>query len=63
MNARALYRLIGDRIPGTLAICRFDQAAPSVWCDPCSTRSVDSENYVRGQRLLLERLAALKEPG
>jgi hypothetical protein len=56
MNARALYRLLFERIPGTCAICRLDHAGASVWHTGCGTQTEDVENYEKGKALLLSIL-------
>ena len=39
LKARELFRLIFERIPTTQAICGRENAAPSVWWDPCGERN------------------------
>lgn len=53
MKARELYRLVFERIPSTLDICRFDSPAPSVWWDACGSRTTNNENYKKGREMLL----------
>ncbi|MHB0936877.1 MAG: hypothetical protein ACYDCO_19185 [Armatimonadota bacterium] len=52
LPARDLFRLIFERIPGTLAICKLDHRAPSVWGDPCGKETQDVEAYEQGKQQL-----------
>ena len=54
MNARELYRLIFERIPSTVDICRLDSPTPSVWWDGCGSRTTNAENYARGREMLMK---------
>jgi len=54
MNARELYKLIFERIPSTVDICRFDSPNPSVWRDGCGDRTTNSENYEKGREMLMK---------
>lgn len=56
LKARDLYKLIFERIPGTLAICRIDQAKPSIWWTGCGAATADSEGYKKGRELLMAEL-------
>ena len=56
VNARDLYRLILERIPGTLEFCRIEHSKPSIWWTGCGSATVDSENYEKGRRLLAAEL-------
>ena len=58
MQARALFRLIFERIPTTQEICGRDNAAPSVWWDPCGekNRTQGDSNYEKGKAELMEKL-------
>jgi hypothetical protein len=56
-KAAPLFRLIFDRIPTTLDICRLDSPVPSVWWDGCGARTVGNENYEKGMRMLLNHPA------
>ncbi len=62
MKAGELYRLIFERIPTTLDVCRFDSAAPSVWWDGCGARTTNNPNYARGREILMAELAPSDEP-
>jgi hypothetical protein len=53
MRAKDLYRLILERIPSTLDICRFDSLTPSVWWDGCGARTTDNESYQKGREALM----------
>ncbi|MBM3235171.1 hypothetical protein FJZ31_02610 [Candidatus Poribacteria bacterium] len=52
MNARELYKLIFEKIPSTLDICRLDSPNPSVWWDGCGARTTNNENYEKGREML-----------
>lgn len=56
LPARNLFRLIFDRIPGTLQVDKLDHAAPSVWGDPCGAETTDAEAYAHGKALLMAAL-------
>jgi hypothetical protein len=56
LKARDLYRLIFERISGTLEICRLDHARPSVWWSGCGAATTNSENYEKGRKLLMAQL-------
>ena len=56
VNARELYRLIFERIPDTIGICRFDAPELSVWKDGCGSTACSSENYDKGRAELMEEL-------
>lgn len=56
LPARDLFRLMFERIPGTLAICKLDHRAPSVWGDPCGKETQDVEAYEQGKQLLMAAL-------
>lgn len=53
MKARELFKLIFERIPSTLEICRFDSPNPSVWWDDCGARITDNESYHKGREALM----------
>jgi len=53
LKARDLYKLIFERIPGTLEICRLDHAKPSVWWSGCGSATADSESYDKGRKTLM----------
>ncbi len=56
LNARELYKLLLDRIPGTLEMCRIEHSRPSVWWTGCGVATADSENYAKGRTQLLALL-------
>ncbi len=51
--ARELFRLIFERLPGTLDICRLEPAKPSVWWDGCGAPAENSESYDKGKQQLI----------
>lgn len=53
MRARDFYRLVFERIPSTLDICRFDSTNPSVWWDGCGARTTNNESYQKGREMLM----------
>ena len=53
LKARDLYKLIFERIPGTLAICRIEHSEPSVWWTNCGAAAADSESYAKGRKMLI----------
>lgn len=56
IKAGELYRLILERIPGTLAMCRIEHERPSVWWTGCGAETVDSEHYEKGRQMLMQEL-------
>ncbi|MBC7289103.1 MAG: hypothetical protein H5T86_13910 [Armatimonadetes bacterium] len=60
LNGQELFRLILARIPSTVPVCHFplgaQEDALSVWTDGCGRREVNSPNYEKGRKELLERL-------
>lgn len=54
--ARALYRQLLERVPGTRAICRIEHGRPSVWWTGCGALPKDNPNYRRGRKALLKQL-------
>jgi hypothetical protein len=58
MPARALFRLIFQKIPSTQAVCKRDHLSPSVWWDGCgeSNAKAGNANYEKGRRELIEKL-------
>ena len=56
LNALDLYRLIFERISGTLDICRIECPRLSVWWDPCAHAAANSETYEKGKQLLLAEM-------
>lgn len=60
INGQELYRLIFQRIPNTLAVCRFplgaQEDARSVWTDGCGQREVNNPNYEKGRKELMALL-------
>jgi len=57
MNARELYRLIFERIPSTVEICRFEAPELSVWRDSCGSMACSSESYGKGRAELMVEFA------
>jgi hypothetical protein len=53
LKARDLYKLIFERIPGTLEICRIEQPKPSVWWTGCGAATANSESYDKGRKMLM----------
>jgi hypothetical protein len=58
MKARELYRLIFEKIPTTMDICRRDNPCPSVWWDGCGEQNLTkgNPNYEKGRKELMEKL-------
>lgn len=58
MNAKALYKLIFERIPKTGGVCALDsRIAPlSVWRDSCGTSPAPCPNYEKGREMLMQEL-------
>ncbi len=59
MKAKALFRLILDKIPSTQGICKREgNASPCVWWDGCGESNVTkgNANYEKGRKELLEKL-------
>ncbi len=57
MPARALYRLIFERIPSTAEVCKREgSVSPCCWWDGCGESNVTagSANYEQGRRELME---------
>ena len=54
MKARDLYKLIFERIPSTLDVCRFDSPTPSVWWDPCGAMTTNKPEYEKGREMLMK---------
>ncbi len=54
VKARELYKLIFERIPDTLGICRFDNPDPSVWRDGCGSMEHSNESYDKGRKALMK---------
>lgn len=59
MNARALYKLIFERIPKTGGICALDSriAQISVWRDGCGGNPAPCPNYEKGREMLMKEFA------
>jgi hypothetical protein len=58
MKAKDLFRLIFEKIPSTMDICRRDgNCCPSVWWDGCGESNVKQGNagYDKGRKDLMER--------
>jgi len=56
VKARDVYKLIFERISGTLEICRIGQEKPSVWWSGCGAATANSENYDKGRKMLMAAL-------
>ncbi len=56
MNARVLYKLIFERISGTVEACRIECVKPSIWWDGCGAATADKDEYVKGKEMLVEEL-------
>ncbi|MCM8817624.1 MAG: DUF1284 domain-containing protein [Candidatus Omnitrophica bacterium] len=56
IEARRLYKMILDKIPSTLEICRFDNPSNSLWHSGCGKRKTNSPDYVKGREKLMEIL-------
>lgn len=56
VKARELYGLIFSRLSGTLEICGYEVARPSVWWTGCGSATSNSENFEKGRRALMEAL-------
>jgi len=54
MNARALYKLIFERIPKTGGVCALDSriAQLSVWRDNCGKNPAPCPDYKKGRKML-----------
>ncbi|MCX6994009.1 MAG: DUF1284 domain-containing protein [Kiritimatiellaeota bacterium] len=59
MNARALYKLIFERIPKTGGVCALDIriAQLSVWCDSCGKNPAPCPDYEKGREMLMKEFA------
>ena len=57
MRAGELYKLIFERIPSTLDICRFESPSPSVWWDDCGARTTNNESYEKGREMLMREFS------
>ena len=56
VKARDLYKLIFERIPRMLEMCRLGHSKPSVWYCGCGSATAESRNYQKGRRLLIKEL-------
>ena len=56
LRAGDLFKLIFERISGTLEVCRLDHASPSVWWDGCGVAAANSERFEQGKRMLMAKL-------
>ena len=54
MKAKDLYKRVLERIPSTLAVCRFESRQPSVWSDGCGSRETNNEDYEKGRAELMK---------
>ena len=53
MSAGELYKLIFERIPSTLEICRMDSPGHTVWWSNCGARTTNNEQYAVGREMLM----------
>jgi len=53
VKARDLYKLLLERVPGTLELCRIEHSKPSVWWSNCGAATANSEAYDKGRRELM----------
>jgi len=56
IKAGDLYKLIFERIPSTVDICRLESPTPSVWWDPCGERTSNNEDYRKGREMLMKQI-------
>ena len=56
LKAGELFRLIFERISGTLEVCKLDHPSPSVWWDGCGAAAANSERFGQGKRMLMAKL-------
>jgi len=54
MKAGDLYKRVFERIPSTLAVCRFESPQPSVWWDGCGSKETNNKNYEKGRAELMK---------
>jgi len=54
MKAKELYRRVFERIPSTLAVCRFESPQPSVWWDGHGAWTTNSKGYEKGRKELMK---------
>lgn len=54
MKAKELYELVFERIPSTLAVCRFESSQPSVWWDGHGAWTTNSKGYEKGRKELMK---------
>ncbi|MFH1267489.1 MAG: hypothetical protein ABIK89_17335 [Planctomycetota bacterium] len=54
MKAKDLYERVFERIPSTLAVCRFESPEPSVWWDSCGARETNNTDYEKGRDELMK---------
>lgn len=61
MEAKDLYRLLFEKIPTTIEICRRDNLSPSVWWDECGEENQaevrKTRRYKRGREKLSVKLS------
>jgi len=57
LEAAELYKLILERIPNTLEICKVEQADPSVWASRCGSATAECRDYPDGRKMLQEEFA------
>ena len=56
LNARDLFRLIFERVTGTLATCRIEHSKPSMWWTGCGSATNNNESYEKGRQMLMKEL-------
>lgn len=54
VKAGDLYKLVFERIPGTLAVCRIEHSKPSVWWCGCGAATTNSESHDKGRQMLMD---------
>ena len=57
VKGAVLFRLIFERIPNTMAVCKRPNPCPSVWWDGCgeSNMKKGSGNYEKGRKMLMKQ--------
>ncbi len=56
MNGQELFRRIFERIPNTVAVCRFESPATSLWHDGCGDNTENNPSYEKGRKELMQKL-------
>ena len=54
MKGKELYKRVFERIPSTLAVCRFESPQPSVWWDGHGAWMTNSKGYEKGRKELMK---------